>query len=291
MGAVWISFVAWFAASFGGAVLVSRALSRLATVYPTDVPVAAAVRPRPVRAEHPPAHPPATAEEQEREELRRIAAERDFTAHYQPIVDLTEGGSIGVEALTRFSDGIRPDLRFRRAGQLGVGTELELATLQVAIENAALLPDDGFLAVNMSPSLITGEAPLRELLDVADRPLVVELSEQEAVQDYDELREALDRLGLNIRLSVDDAGSGFSSLRHILLLHPAYVKFDRAWVHDVHQDPARRALIAGLRHFADTIGATLVAEGIEKQEERETLVDLGVAYGQGWLVGRPQPAA
>jgi EAL domain-containing protein (putative c-di-GMP-specific phosphodiesterase class I) len=94
-------------------------------------------------------------------------------------------------------------------------------------------------------------------------------------------------VGANIRLSIDDAGSGFASLRHILRLEPAFVKLDRSWVHGVDGDPARQALIAGLRHFADQTGAQLIAEGIERVEERDTLLDLRVDYGQGFLLGRP----
>jgi EAL domain-containing protein (putative c-di-GMP-specific phosphodiesterase class I) len=223
-----------------------------------------------------------------RRRLVRILDERAFTPYYQPIVDLTGDDRIGVEALTRFDDGVNPCARFRHATTLGLGLELELATLHAAIDQADGSAE-GFLAVNVSPTLLVRTALLCDVLGTASRPLVIELSEQEAVDDYDELRGAIEDLPAGVQLSVDDAGSGFASLRHILQLRPDYVKLDRTWVHDADHDPARQALIAGVRHFADTFGAVLVAEGIEVPAERDVLVGLGVSYGQGWLLGRPAP--
>ncbi|HET9443569.1 MAG TPA: EAL domain-containing protein, partial [Acidimicrobiales bacterium] len=86
-----------------------------------------------------------------------------------------------------------------------------------------------------------------------------------------------------------DAGAGFASLRHILHLGPAFVKLDRSWIHGVDADPARQALVAGLRHFAAQTGAELIAEGVEREVERQALLGLGVGYGQGRLLGEPAP--
>ena len=97
------------------------------------------------------------------------------------------------------------------------------------------------------------------------------------------------RLGSDVRLAVDDAGSGYSSLKHILSLQPSYVKLDMEWVRGIHDDPVRRALVSGLAYFAQETGAELIAEGIESEDERRALVDLGVRLGQGFLLGRPTP--
>jgi EAL domain-containing protein (putative c-di-GMP-specific phosphodiesterase class I) len=93
--------------------------------------------------------------------------------------------------------------------------------------------------------------------------------------------------GRGIRLAVDDAGSGFASLRHILQLAPDIIKIDNALTRNVYKDPARRALAAGLISFAAELGATIIAEGIETREELDALRALGVRYGQGFFVGRP----
>ena len=92
-----------------------------------------------------------------------------------------------------------------------------------------------------------------------------------------------------MQLAVDDAGSGYASLRHILSLQPAYVKLDMEWVHGIAGDPIRRSLVSGLAYFAAETGCELIAEGIETQDERDALIELNVHLGQGFLLGRPEP--
>ena len=86
---------------------------------------------------------------------------------------------------------------------------------------------------------------------------------------------------------IDDVGAGYAGLQQILKLRPDILKLDMSLVRDVDLDPARRSLVAALVHFASETGARLVAEGIERLEEREALRTLGVDYGQGYLLGRP----
>jgi EAL domain-containing protein (putative c-di-GMP-specific phosphodiesterase class I) len=89
---------------------------------------------------------------------------------------------------------------------------------------------------------------------------------------------------------VDDAGAGYASLRHILELQPEFVKLDIGLVRGIDADPARQALAAGLRHYADETGNTLIAEGVENADEARTLQRLGIPLAQGFLFGRPAPA-
>jgi EAL domain-containing protein (putative c-di-GMP-specific phosphodiesterase class I) len=103
------------------------------------------------------------------------------------------------------------------------------------------------------------------------------------------VRAAVDRLGHDVKLAVDDAGSGYASLRHILALRPAYVKLDIEWVHNIDRDPIRRSLVSGLTYFASETGSELIAEGIETDEELGVLRELGVTLGQGFLLGAPMP--
>ncbi|HEU4673924.1 MAG TPA: EAL domain-containing protein, partial [Candidatus Limnocylindrales bacterium] len=90
--------------------------------------------------------------------------------------------------------------------------------------------------------------------------------------------------------AVDDAGAGYASLRHIIELRPRYVKLDRGLVTGINADPIRQALVAGMLHFATSIGVEIIAEGVETEAERLTLQHLGVALGQGFLFGRPASA-
>jgi EAL domain-containing protein (putative c-di-GMP-specific phosphodiesterase class I) len=142
----------------------------------------------------------------------------------------------------------------------------------------------------MSPATILAVADGALPAGLDGRQLVVEITERSAVEDYGAIRSALERMGDETSLAVDDAGAGFSSLRHIIELSPRFVKLDIGLVRGVDTDAARQALIAGMVHFANEIGCVLVAEGIETEAERRALRRLGVSFGQGYLLGRPVPA-
>ena len=220
--------------------------------------------------------------------VRSLIERRRYVPVFQPIVELRSGGVVGYEALTRFPDGERPDVLFEYAARIGVGQELEAATLQSAVEAAAELRGNAYLSVNVSPEFLLSGTPARILRGVA-RPVAVELTEHVPIDDYEAIRIAAANFGRPIRLVVDDAGAGFASLRHVLELRPDTVKLDLGLVRHIDADPARQALVAGMVHFAERGHFALVAEGVETSEERETLVSLGVAYGQGYLFGRPMP--
>ena len=108
------------------------------------------------------------------------------------------------------------------------------------------------------------------------------------IDDYAALRLELVGLGPNVRLAVDDAGAGYASLRHILELAPSFVKLDIGLIRGIDADPARQALIAGMGYFAVKRNLRLIAEGIETAAELKALRQLGINYGQGFLLGRPQ---
>jgi EAL domain-containing protein (putative c-di-GMP-specific phosphodiesterase class I) len=165
--------------------------------------------------------------------------------------------------------------------------ELELATMDAALAAADALPIDRWVSLNLSPDVILDAPVLAAVRGVGERHLVVEVTERSAIEDYAAVRAALERFGEGVSLAVDDAGAGFASLRHIIELRPQFVKLDMRLVRGVEADTARQALIAGMVFFAAQVGCTLVAEGIETEDERRTLRRLGVNFGQGFLLGRP----
>jgi len=211
---------------------------------------------------------------------------RAYGSVFQPIARVDSRAVVGYEALTRFADGVAPDRRFAEAAGLGLGAELELATLTAAAEAARALPSGAWVSFNVSPGVLV-EGDLHDLLDRADHLAVLELTEHDPVDDYGALRSAVSRLGEQVRLSIDDAGSGFATLRHVLALAPAFVKLDRSWISGLDQDPTRQALVAGLSHFASRTGCKLIAEGVETEPELETLRDLSADLAQGFLLGLP----
>ncbi|MBI3752102.1 MAG: EAL domain-containing protein [Chloroflexi bacterium] len=220
-------------------------------------------------------------------DVRELIEHTAFEIAFQPIVELATRQVGGYEALARFRDGCPPDEQFRLAHEVGLGTELELACVRVALRDAARLERGAWLNVNVSPAVVLSGA-LEALLPLPDRVVVLEVTEHEAISDYAAFRAAVARLDGGVRVAVDDAGAGFASLRHIVELDPLFVKLDRSLVAGIGTDPARQAIVAGMVHFAEAAHLTLVAEGIETEEELAALMTARVPLGQGYLLGRPE---
>jgi EAL domain-containing protein (putative c-di-GMP-specific phosphodiesterase class I) len=222
-----------------------------------------------------------------RAQLSSVIARRAFYPVFQPIVDIVRKRIVGYEALTRFDDEAAPDARFAAAARVGLGLDLEIATLEHALTAARALPRHQWLDINASPSLVLAAEPLRTLLRGADRRIVLEITEHSAIDDYTAFRSRLAALGQHVSVAVDDVGAGYADLRHVVELDPAFVKIDRALIHGVDRDPARQAIVVGMESFGRTGRHRIVAEGIETEAELHTLVALGVQLGQGFLLGRP----
>ena len=119
--------------------------------------------------------------------------------------------------------------------------------------------------------------------------LVIEVTEHAQVADFTLLKKKLLQLKGKVRIAIDDVGTGYSGLRHIVDLQPDILKMDMALTRDIDRDPARRALTGALVQLSRDIGCTLVAEGIETLEECRTMANLGVNAGQGYFFARPLP--
>jgi EAL domain-containing protein (putative c-di-GMP-specific phosphodiesterase class I) len=228
-----------------------------------------------------------------RERVRSFLAPGAVVTHLQPVVELATGAVVGHEALSRFPSWKGPGTAglFTEAAAVGLGVELEEIAARAALEVARRRPAGLTLAVNLSPEALTCDSVVDLLLDHRDCALAVEITEHSRVDDYEAVLVATGRLrGSGIGISVDDAGAGYASLRHILRLRPDIIKLDIGLVMGLHDDPARQALTSAMVAFSDETGARLVAEGVEEEAEREALLARGVRYGQGYLFGRPRPA-
>jgi EAL domain-containing protein (putative c-di-GMP-specific phosphodiesterase class I) len=221
--------------------------------------------------------------------ITQVLHARAFAPAFQPIVRLDTREVMGYEALTRFSaePARGPHEWFADADAAGLAGELELATARSALESHRLGSYQGFLSLNVSPPTLGRLAEL--LRPIGGEGIVVEITEHAPIDDYAQVAARLAELReLGVRIAVDDAGAGFASLRHTLQLEPDLLKLDVSLTQGVDVDDRRRALAAGLVGFAAQLGATVVAEGIEREAELETLRGLGVAWGQGYLLGRPE---
>ena len=224
-----------------------------------------------------------------RGEIDRFLSGHGVTMVFQPIVDLRTRTTAGMEALARFHAlPLRPPNEwFAEAVELELGTPLELMAIRAAMAGLPHMPEDVYLSVNCSaraarsPDLVT-------LVDGHASRMVIEITEHEAIEDYAVLSTTLEELRRRgVRLAIDDAGAGFASLRHTLLLRPDIVKVDISLTRDIDGDRAKRALTSALVSFGEEMGVAIVAEGIETGAELETLLALGVPYGQGFHLAPP----
>lgn len=211
---------------------------------------------------------------------------------HQPVVDLTSGDVLGYEALSRFPDHAQrgPERWFAQAWAVGLGAELELAAVRAALATVPLLPESAYLAVNVSAETLL--SPLLEAaLDGAPpRRVVLEITEHSPVFDYAPVTHRLATLrAQGYRVAIDDLGTGHAGVNHLLQFAPDVLKLDRSVVQGVRHDPLRRAVTATFATLAAHLGATLVAEGVETEQDREALEVLGVTGAQGFLLGRPAP--
>jgi len=210
-----------------------------------------------------PEHSPATWTDKQREEIARLLG-RDVpvVAVFQPVVELASGRIVGYEALARFAgSGHRsPDVWFAQAHGCGLGAELEAAAIRAALEPAGR-PADTHLAINLSPSALSSE-PVRRALGGDLRGIVIEITEHEFVPDDDALAKSVANLReRGARIAIDDAGAGHAGLKQLMRVRPDIVKLDRALISDIHEDPARVALVESFVRFARDVGARCAPRG------------------------------
>lgn len=216
----------------------------------------------------------------------------DFEIAYQPIYDLTLKRVVGYESLSRFHavPYTSPDLWFKEAANVGLGEVLENLATQKALKNLERLPPEVYLSINTSPDYIINGSVGKLLEHVPGNRIVLEITEHARISNYDVLRAALLPLReRGIRLAIDDAGAGYASFQHILELKADIIKLDISLIHNINTDCARRALTTAIITFANNTGCEIVAEGIETEEEFETLSKLGARNAQGYFIGRPMP--
>lgn len=228
-----------------------------------------------------------------------------ITTHFQPQVDAADGRVVGAEALVRWEHpehGVLPPSAFLAlAEEHGLMGRLTRRVLDQATHAAADWADQGCavrVAVNLSTSSL-GEPGLLEVVDdalarsgLAPGALVLEITETTLMDDPDRAVEVTHRLAnRGIGLSIDDYGTGYSSLAYLNDLPAEELKLDRSFTARALADPRTRAIVSGTVELAHHLGLRLVAEGVEDRETEELLRALGCDRVQGYLHGRPMPAA
>jgi diguanylate cyclase (GGDEF)-like protein len=231
-----------------------------------------------------------TGEEERAEIEGLLERDRPVIPYFQPLVSLSTGRILGFEALSRFPDppGRGPDAWFAQAARCGLAARLEAAALRAALSKPGR-PPGSFLSINVSPRTISSPE-VQAVLPADMTGLVVELTEHELADNLAVLEHELASLReRGARIAVDDAGAGYAGLQQVMRIQPDVIKLDRSLVMNLHEDPAKEALIDSFVRFARRTGASVCAEGIETMEELKLLADLDVTYGQGYVLARPAP--
>jgi EAL domain-containing protein (putative c-di-GMP-specific phosphodiesterase class I) len=221
-----------------------------------------------------------------RDRIEQVLASAGPEMVLQPIVSLASGEVVEAEALARFAGppARGPDQWFAEAAVVGLGRELELRAIERALGLLPALPAPLRLAVNAGPETFCSSELLDLLLVSTPGRVVVELTEHVGIEDYPRLHRACAALReLGTQVAIDDTGAGFASLSLVLEVAPEIIKLDRELTAGIDLDPVRRALAKALVAFGNETGA----EVIETAAELEVLAGLGIAYGQGYFLGRP----
>lgn len=224
------------------------------------------------------------------ERIEKVLREDELSIVVQPIFRVADHRLVGFECLSRFAgpENWTPDVWFKMAASVGLGTELEMRAVEKGLTLLDLFPKDLYLTFNVSPDTIISGALAHAIPKKHGRRVVLEITEHASVEDYAALGSALNDIRINgVRLAVDDAGAGYASLRHILALQPDIIKLDISLTHDIQDDLARHALAAALVHFGRETKSQILAEGVETAAELKVLRQLGVETAQGYFLGRP----
>jgi len=245
----------------------------------------------------------------DREIALRLAIERgELEVHYQPIVSVSEGAIVGLEALVRWHhpvDGLVPPNDFiPLAEETGLILPLGRWVLEESCrqlqEWTAAKPELSSLvvSVNLSPHQFRQDGLSDQVADVltstglAPHRLCLEVTESALMADTAATAVMLNRLkSLGARLSIDDFGTGYSSLSYLKRFPVDYVKIDRAFVADLASDLVDSEIVRAVVRLANAIGIKSVAEGVEDANQLSILDELGCPLVQGYYLARPQPAA
>ena len=237
--------------------------------------------------------------------LREAIDHGDFEVHYQPLVELPARRAVGFEAL----------VRWRRNGKLVGPNDF----IPVAEENGLILPigrwvlgeaceqaarwnaapgDPVFVSVNVSarqivePGLPDAVAQALATSGLEPECLSLEITESLLLEPHGETLVTLERIErLGVRISMDDFGTGYSALSYLKRFPIHELKIDRAFVTDVARSDEDAELVAAIVAMAHALGFSVVAEGVETEEQLDALQDLDVTRAQGYLFSRPVPAA
>lgn len=234
-------------------------------------------------------------------DLRQAIEAEALVLHYQPQRRLRDQRLVGFEALLRWphpTRGMIPPIEFiPLAERNGMIVPLGAWVIRAACAEAARWPGEYRVAVNLSPAQFRHGDLLQTVADALARTglpaqrLELEITESLLQEDTEDVVSLLrDLRGLGVSIAMDDFGTGWSSLAHLWRFPFGKLKIDRAFITDLTHDPKLSAIVATIVGLGRILDMTVVAEGVETEEQAAVLAAEGCEQAQGWLFGRPLPA-
>jgi diguanylate cyclase (GGDEF)-like protein len=231
-------------------------------------------------------------------EFARLITEPRLFSHYQPILNLSSGDILGWEALARCpkdSPFESPALLFDFAEEIGSLFALEEACRYAAIKGAGLLRSDQKLFINIHPKTMADpNFQPGKTLELLNRygfcpiNIVFEITERHPIKDFNAFHSALDHYrSQGYMVAIDDVGAGYSGLWTIAETKPDFIKIDISLIRGIDTNPMKRTLLEAMLSFAEKIECRVIAEGIETDRELSSIMSMGVHYGQGFHICRP----
>lgn len=236
------------------------------------------------------------------QDLRRAIGAGEFEVHYQPICSIETGRKISMEALVRWRHPVHglipPDRFIPLAEETGLIHSLGELVLRQACAEAVNWPSDTKVAVNLSPTqfqspdLAGHVAAILADSGLQAHRLELEITETVLLQrSNDNLRTLQELRALGISIALDDFGTGYSSLSYLRLFRFDMIKIDRSFVSEMAQMDASAAIVCAVANLGRSLDIITVAEGVETEEQLALLRAAGCTQAQGYLLGRPIPAA
>ncbi len=237
--------------------------------------------------------------------VRAALARGEISVHYHPQVEIDTGRIRGVEALARWHDAkkgwIPPDVFIPVAEQHGLIRELTLHVMDAAMRQTAIWNRHGLdlsIAINLSPTLLERGELVQEISDLQQQhglraeQIVLEVTESSLMRDLAIALGVLTRLRLRgFRLSLDDYGTGFSSMQQLTRIPFTELKIDRTFVHGAHERDSLQVILRSALEMASQLGIETVAEGVESLEDWRLLRQYGCKLAQGWLLAKAMPGS
>ena len=221
-----------------------------------------------------------------------------ITTVFQPIISLRDGLVLGYEALSRGPQDTKmqdPQKLFEYAQKYGKLWELELLCRTKALEAVNENGKQIKLFLNVNPNIMhdnkfrqgfTKDYINKFYINTED--IIFEITEKEAIKNILDFNKTVQNYkDQNYKIAIDDAGAGYSGLNMISNIHPHFIKLDMNLIRDVDKDVTKQSLIKSMYEFATMTNTYLIAEGIETQKELIKLIEIGIHYGQGFFIQKP----